>query len=530
MSEPTASTSPTQKKRKVIHAGGAGGRKAPTGPVSDGPAGMQSLSAEIFLKLFACLDWRQLVTLRLVCKLWKETTRSTSPSIGVGQHGHLSCLYWLFPRASCLAIASASDAGEEFVDERIMVERLTPICSFRHLTKLVLTRVVQKRQRNGDILKYCDHIFQVPTLEEIVFEDCEHLSWDLSMVAGTPRLRKLTVDHSLNDDITGNLSSLSVLKNTLMHLRLSGCHNVEGSFSDLRDFPRLEYLDLDGATDIETHEIEVQPGSFPSLAHLDASTYAYVSTDLDQRSVQFAFDRIASIKITESIALGLFRFAPNLREIDCSRARGNRGSVKGDLSDLHFLRGSLCHLNLRNNRKVTGSIGDLRDFPLLQHLNLHNCRNISPASPCLCPSDFKSLKYLNGDIPFEFVSDVAPLMELLFSRGTTKHVVVTLSKESPDFIDSYDTGFGVNFVQVGPRKGWEWFCISNPEIYYFETNWLNNEPRPGDIGYEKYHQVVERRKLRNPGPFAGRYTPPKTRGEYEEIMREFDDRCSIVNT
>ena len=157
MSEPTASTSPAQKRRKVLFSDGAAdnGRKAPPAPVSDGPAGMQSLSAEILLKLFAFLDWRQLVTLRPVCKLWKKTTRSTSPSIDVGQHDHISCLYWLFPRTTCFTIASASDAGERFGDERIMVERMAPICTFRHLTKLVLTRVVQKRQENGDTVKYC---------------------------------------------------------------------------------------------------------------------------------------------------------------------------------------------------------------------------------------------------------------------------------------------------------------------------------------------------------------------------------------
>lgn len=517
MSEPTASTSPAQKRRKVIFSDGAAdnGRKAPPAPVSDGPAGMQSLSAEILLKLFAFLDWRQLVTLRPVCKLWKKTTRSTSPSIDLSPYGHLSCLYWLFPRAACIAISSAPDAGAHprAAPYPTLVERLTPICTFRNLTKLVLTRVVQRSQAIEN--KYCRNIFQVRTLEELVFESCEHISFDLSMVSGTPRLRQLIVKLGENDGVTGNLSTLKVLKDTLTHLALNNCGNVAGSLSDLKEFFRLEHLDLEGATDIETNDCK--PGSFPSLEILDGETYAAVSSDLHRRSIQFTFHRLTSVTINGRIELELFRFAPNLREIDCSD-----GIVKGDLSDLRFLRDSLCRINLRNNRYLTGSIGDLRDFSLLENLNLENCPKLYPVTPCLRSSDFPSLKKLNAHIPLKCVSDAAPLMELLFNRRAIKNVGVTLCKESPDFQGiSYDIGFGVNFVQAGPRKGWKWFCIGTPQIYFFETNWLNNEPQPGDIGYEKYHQDVEGKELGNPSPFAGRYTPPKTREELEEIIREF---------
>jgi len=75
--------------------------------------------------------------------------------------------------------ASAED-DEVFRHERLMVERLTPICTFRHLTKLLLTRVVQKRQ-GGKNYDYCEHIFQVPTLEELVLDDCQYLGWALGI-------------------------------------------------------------------------------------------------------------------------------------------------------------------------------------------------------------------------------------------------------------------------------------------------------------------------------------------------------------
>ena len=65
----TDSIAPTRKKRKVLSLTEGATGKDPS-PVSDGPAGMHLLSPEMLLKLFACLDWRQLLILRQVCKLW----------------------------------------------------------------------------------------------------------------------------------------------------------------------------------------------------------------------------------------------------------------------------------------------------------------------------------------------------------------------------------------------------------------------------------------------------------------------------
>jgi len=505
---------------------------------------MQLLSAEILLKLFACLDWRQLVTLRLVCKQWKETTRSTSPSIDVGEHGHLSCMYWLFPRARCLTIVSAAEESEELEDERdekIMVERLKPICTFRHLTKLVLTRVLQKRQRNGDLVKYSGHIFQVPTLEELVLEDC-HLSFDLSMVSGTPLLRQLIVkgDEVEHDNITGNLSSLAVLKDTLTHLVLTYCENVHGSFSDLGTLPRLEYLGLKGTSNIATHDdVNIKPGSFQSLTKLNDSTFLRVALGVHSRSVQFTFDRISSITITLPFALGLFSCAPNLREINFSSGieeEGNdwRDYITGKLSDLRVLRDTLRHLDLHGSRKLTGSIADLRDFPLLEHLNLANCPNLSAASPCLSTSDLPSLAYLNAHIHVASFAEVPSLMKLLFCRGAITcadardglvvDVRDTSFREFPDFYGQ--PILAAACVKVGPRIGWRWNCREGqlPGKYYFETNWLNTEPKPGDSGHDEYWKDVEKTTKQNRGPFVGLYMPPKTYSEYKEIVRHFVER------
>lgn len=62
------------------------------------------------------------------------------------------------------------------------------------------------------------------------------------MLAGMPLLRVL--DCFVNSSMTGNISSLRVLKATLEKITLLDCPNVEGNFIDLADFPRLKHLNL----------------------------------------------------------------------------------------------------------------------------------------------------------------------------------------------------------------------------------------------------------------------------------------------
>jgi len=54
------------------------------------------------------------------------------------------------------------------------------------------------------------------------------------MLEGLPLLKEL--DCSCNSHLTGYLSSLSLLKDTLEKVILLGCQRVEGNFMDLADF------------------------------------------------------------------------------------------------------------------------------------------------------------------------------------------------------------------------------------------------------------------------------------------------------
>eukprot|EP00985_Skeletonema_marinoi_P000091 scaffold25_cov69-Skeletonema_marinoi.AAC.5 len=91
-------------------------------------------------------------------------------------------------------------------------------------------------------------LFSFPLLHKLNITMCHHLKWNLEMLAGLPLLKELNCND--NDFLTGNLNSLSVLKDTLTKVTIMDCSNVQGNFMDLADFPHLKkvYLDETGVT------------------------------------------------------------------------------------------------------------------------------------------------------------------------------------------------------------------------------------------------------------------------------------------
>ena len=66
-----------------------------------------------------------------------------------------------------------------------------------------------------------------PLLQKLSIEHCECLKWDLEMLAGFPLLKELECHY--NRGVTGNLSSLRVLKDTLEKLKIESCENIDTS-------------------------------------------------------------------------------------------------------------------------------------------------------------------------------------------------------------------------------------------------------------------------------------------------------------
>ncbi len=79
-----------------------------------------------------------------------------------------------------------------------------------------------------------------PLLQKLIIVECEHLKWDLDMLAGLPLLKELVCINNIC--LTGNINSLRVLKETLENVTIERCDNVDGNFMDLADFAHLKEL------------------------------------------------------------------------------------------------------------------------------------------------------------------------------------------------------------------------------------------------------------------------------------------------
>jgi hypothetical protein len=67
--------------------------------------------------------------------------------------------------------------------------------------------------------------------------------------------------------VSGNLSSLRILRDTLEKVDFFDCRNVEGNFMDLADFPRLKKLDL-RETNVTGDIRDIRGHDFPALEDL----------------------------------------------------------------------------------------------------------------------------------------------------------------------------------------------------------------------------------------------------------------------
>jgi len=108
-------------------------------------------------------------------------------------------------------------------------------------------------------------LFNFPLLKRLRIRRCRHLKFDLDMLLGFPLLEDLYC--SDNEQFTGNISSLSPLKNTLEKVCIQKCRNISGNFMELADFPHLKELDLhDTAVTGDIRNISVD--DFPVLERL----------------------------------------------------------------------------------------------------------------------------------------------------------------------------------------------------------------------------------------------------------------------
>jgi hypothetical protein len=114
-------------------------------------------------------------------------------------------------------------------------------------------------------------LFNFPLLQKLTIKYCRYLKWDLEMLAGMPVLKELKCNY--NQCLTGNISSLRVLKDTLEKVSIMRC-NVAGNFMDLADFPHLKELNLD-ETAVRGDIRDIRDIDFPKLEQLSLPNTVY---------------------------------------------------------------------------------------------------------------------------------------------------------------------------------------------------------------------------------------------------------------
>ncbi len=108
-------------------------------------------------------------------------------------------------------------------------------------------------------------LFAFPLLEKLHISDCYFLKWDLAMLEGLPLLKELQCAWS--NKLTGNVSSLRTLKDSLEKVEFANCAHVQGDFMDLADFHRLKEVDLRD-TSVTGDIRHIRDDSFPALESL----------------------------------------------------------------------------------------------------------------------------------------------------------------------------------------------------------------------------------------------------------------------
>jgi hypothetical protein len=146
------------------------------------------------------------------------------------------------------------------------------ISNFR---KLRILELYNKQWNNHYLNGRYPVLFNFPLLQKLTITRVYYLKWDLEMLAGLPMLKEFACHY--NHCLTGNISSLRVLKDTLEKVSIKSINRIErieGNFMDLADFPQLKELNLLG-TVVRGDIRDIRDIDFPRLEQLTLPKTVY---------------------------------------------------------------------------------------------------------------------------------------------------------------------------------------------------------------------------------------------------------------
>ena len=539
-------------------------------------------SSDVVANILSYLKLKEIMCKRRVCKKWTEAVRKTvvSPEEefdvnNVKTFNTMRVLSTVLPNLLSVRLNGFSGrindlSNRVHVDtmfqmndaySTMLANDLEIITGFTKLRSLTVTDA----PLNG---RY-PFLFNFAFLQKLSINGCSYLRWDLEMLSGLPSLKEL--DCSSNPRLTGNISSLRVLKDTLEKVALKGCSNVEGNFMDLADFSQLRVLHLEG-TVVTADFQDISNGDFSTMEELVLRS---MSVSGNIRSLRVLKDTLQKLTLdhcrnVEGTFMALADF-PHLKTLelretavtvdigdlvngDFARLEElvctgfNMSLVSGNIRILRVLKNSLEKLIFEYCHNVEGSFMDLADFPHLRTLNLvgtvvtGDVRDIGK-------DDFAKLEQLAlphtiyGGHGYELprISDAPELMRALyllkkqhpslkFGNWSTEHChedwYAHLSEDSPDWYERMDSEiseippFYISLVKAGTRNGYRWENDGDNFPQYCEVNWFDPEPDKDSSDYAKYVEELQEIKEEYAADVYEGYYQPPTQDEYIRLCQD----------
>eukprot|EP00984_Skeletonema_dohrnii_P034655 scaffold33624_cov191-Skeletonema_dohrnii-CCMP3373.AAC.4 len=265
---PSAPASPSPRSTNEVH-------------LADDETAEDLMADEVAI-IFSFLPHQDIMRARVCSKTWRDAAEKTLVPLcefrvdSVISHNAMRAMRTALPNLQQLSIAKLGighrdrhiySAGED-PDERSA--RHTADCSVHDIniisnfTKLRVLHIDEAAPLNGSY----PVLFSFPLLEKLIIKNCPYLKWDLEMLQGLPSLKELDCRGN-GFRLTGSLSSLGALKDSLEKVRIHGCRKISGNFIDLADLPRLKKLDLRWDTEVTGDIRDICEDDFPALERLD---------------------------------------------------------------------------------------------------------------------------------------------------------------------------------------------------------------------------------------------------------------------
>jgi len=268
----------------------------------DPAAAANDFSDDVVAIIFGFFPPKDIMRMRRVCKKWREAAKTTIVPMAefsvdsVVKYNAMRVMTTALPNLQQLQISHLGAAhkysdGEDPADElwatataNFITHDIEIISSFRKLRRL---NIQAQLSLNG---RY-PALFDFPLLCNLRIYGADYIEFDLEMLQGLPSLKELDLHGNAN--LTGNLRSLRVLKDTLEKVEIVNCPDVEGSFMDLADFPHLWELDLFDASAVTGDVREICEHEFPVLKSLCLPKGVYGCDGQEFQSISDAHDTIS---------------------------------------------------------------------------------------------------------------------------------------------------------------------------------------------------------------------------------------------